>query len=303
MFLSPCRCSCAARVFAAVLVTSVPALASNFAAVQASADSPIGTTIFNTTVASGPANSNVSGTWTCNTCSGFTASGAGKADFGVLGSMVDLNVPGPVPNGFSVLAESISHFNDDLTITGGTGAGVLELQFAVTGSATPFGTGQLALCDSRGCGDPNVFFTVNSGTLTSESSFQPNFISNATIAFYIPFTYGTALSIEPQLSTSAQFFSCSSGCPSTPFDANANYNDTAIISAALVRTGTTNSPGTVVTGASIADGDGFTFGPNGLTAPSAVPEPACWFLSVSAIAALMLTRRRALRRPGRTSAV
>jgi len=109
--------------------------------------------------------------------------------------MVNLNVPGPLANGFSVLAETTAHFNDDLTITGGTGAGVLELQFAVTGSATPFGTGQLALCDSHGCTDPNVFFTVNSGTLTIESSFQPNFISNATIAFFIPFTNGTALSI------------------------------------------------------------------------------------------------------------
>src|SRR5579871_936939 len=74
---------------------SLSAGPTGFAGVQAFVTaSPTFDTIYSTSAAFGPANSPVSGSWICDaSCVGFTTSGAGQAGLGVLGAMVDLNVP------------------------------------------------------------------------------------------------------------------------------------------------------------------------------------------------------------------
>ncbi|HLW76846.1 MAG TPA: hypothetical protein VKS01_07665 [Bryobacteraceae bacterium] len=275
-----------------VFAGSLSAGPTNFAGVQAFVTaSPTFDTIYSTSAAFGPANSAVSGSWICDSsCVGFTTSGAGQAGFGVLGASVDLNVPSvPAPNFFAI-SETESHFIDDLTMTGGTGSGVLELDYTVHGTTnSALASAGLALCTTNGCTDPNVFYSLNGGALTSQGTLQPGFRSNATLKFYVPFTYGVALEIEPFLNTQAQF----EAFRGTPFDASANFNSTAIITGAFVLGGTSSAPGSSVKGAGIGDDDGFSFGPGGLTAGA--PEPGTWLLASTALAGLLLAKRRAAR--------
>src|SRR5579864_3319215 len=272
-----------------VFAGSLSAGPTNFAGVQAFVTaSPTFNTIYSTSAAFGPANSAVSGSWICDSsCVGFTTSGAGQAGFGVLGASVDLNVPSLPASGFFAISETESHFMDDLTMTGGSGSGVLELDYTVHGTTnSALASAGLAMCDTNGCSDPNVYYILNGGALTSESTSQPFFQSNATLKFYVPFTYGVAVEIEPLLNTQAQFDSSRA----TPFDASANFNSTAIITGAFVLGGTSNAPGSAVKGAGIGDDDGFSFGPNGLTA--GVPEPGTWLLSAPVLGLMGLARRR-----------
>jgi hypothetical protein len=139
-----------------------------------------------------------------------------------------------------------------------------------------------------GCNDSGVYSSLNSGaaTQTTEQGFQ----SNATVTFYVPFTYGTQLEIEPFLSAQDQFLGGSPYLDGTPFTTTANFNSTVTLTSASVFTGTPTSLGTQVSNASIGSGDGFTYGPSGLS--STVPEPATWLLVASALGTLVFLNRR-----------
>jgi hypothetical protein len=254
--------------------------------------SPPGDTIFIVDAAIGSANSNVAGSWVCDTCApfGFSASGAGQSNFGVLGSMVTMSVPNALPGDF-ILARTNAMFVDNLTITGGSGQGVLALSFAINGSVSTTGaaggplgtTASLAMCLSDGCNDPNVYSSLNGGAITQ--STQPGFRSDATITFYVPFTYGTTFEIEPFLATQAQFIPGDG----TPFTTTANFNSTAHLTSALVLGGTSNAPGSIMNGTAIGSDAGFTYGPNGLVA--GVPEPGTAWLATSGLGLVLLVSR------------
>ncbi len=264
----------------------------NFASVQAFVENASGT-VFSTGSGIAAPNSNLTFSWTCDVCTalGYSANGAGTSNNGVLGSSVTIGVPSTPDPGFFI-AQTEAHYSDTLTITGGSGSGVLALSYAIHGSISVTGTGPQGvsagfdMCDDVGCSDPSIFASVNSGPLTSESSQPGSFRSNGTVTFYIPFTYGAPVDIEPLINAQAQFISGSDGIP---FSASANFNSTVTLSSASVLTGTPNAPGTQVGGATIGSADSFIYGPNGLT--SAVPEPATWLLLCGPLAFLAFRRR------------
>jgi PEP-CTERM motif len=168
---------------------------------------------------------------------------------------------------------------------------VLALSFAINGSVSTTGaaggplgtTASLALCLSDGCNDTNVYSSLNGGAITQ--STQPGFRSDATITFYVPFTYGTTFEIEPFLATQAQFIPGDG----TPFTTTANFNSTAHLTSALVLGGTSNAPGSIVNGTAIGSDAGFTYGANGLVA--GVPEPGTAWLATSGLGLVLLVSR------------
>lgn len=286
---------------ATALGTAIPTHAGtvSFAFVNADVSNALGVDLYNSSVALGPANSDVAGSWTCNTsCTGdvFSASGAGQANNGILGATATLSVPSTPAAGPYAFAYTNAEFIDLLTITGGSGPGVLVLRFTVDGSITTTQPGAgtvgtvatLSMCLVDGCNDSGVYSSLNSGaaTQTTEQGFQ----SNATVTFYVPFTYGTQLEIEPFLSAQDQFLGGSPYLDGTPFTTTANFNSTVTLTSASVFTGTPTSLGTQVSNASIGSGDGFTYGPSGLS--STVPEPATWLLVASALGTLVFLNRR-----------
>lgn len=280
---------------AALFVAAIPVYATPFAFVQALVQTGTDGTLYNQSPALGVPDSLITASWTCDTCSayGFSANGAGTVNFGTLGSTVTVSVSAaPGPDSIAI-PETIAAYTDTLTITGGSGAGVLALAYTLDGSISVTGTGPqgvtavFPMCDDNGCNDGSIYYSLNSGALTALSSGQPGFRSNGTVIFYIPFTYGAPLDIEPFLSTQAQFIV---GSDSIPFSASANFNDTVTLSSALVYGGTPSAPGTQNNGALIDAASGLDYGPDGIV--SGTPEPATVLLTATALAALIFFRRK-----------
>jgi hypothetical protein len=252
-----------------------------------------GHTIFNSPVNAGsPVSDTVSWSFTCSTCTGYGISGSGAAKVinGSLGAESSVTVTGS-PAGAHYLGEANSYadYTDDLTMTGGSGTGVLQLQFTLDGSSTSTGTGfNLSTAYLAIFGGVGAYHTIDGGTLTAgaEADFFGSGAKADTVIFYIPFTYGTQLSIEPIVRTAANFYADND---TTPFTGTWDYYNTATLTSALVVGGTASNPGTVVNGASIASSSGLGYGPGGITAS---PEPGTWLLVGSAMAALILTRKR-----------
>jgi hypothetical protein len=252
-----------------------------------------GHTIFNSPVNSGtPVSDLVSWTFTCSTCSGYGISGSGAAKVinGSLGAVSSVTVTGS-PTGAHYLGEanSYSQYDDTLTIMGGTGSGVLQLQYSLDGSSTSSGTGfdlstsYLAIEGAFGGG---AYFQVNNGTLTNgqEADFSGSGTITDTVTFYLPFTYGTPFTMDPILRSTANFYG---DYDTTPYTATWDFYNTATVTAALVLNGTANNPGTQVA-AQITSGSGLQYGATGI---SSTPEPGTWLLVGSAIGALILRRR------------
>jgi hypothetical protein len=252
-----------------------------------------GHTIFNSPVNSGsPVSDLVNWTFTCSTCSGYGLSGSGAAKVinGSLGAVSSVTVTGS-PAGAHYLGEanSYSQYDDTLTIMGGTGSGVLQLQYSLDGSSTNTGTGfdlstsYLAIEGAFGGG---AYFQINNGTLTNgqEADFSGTGTIADTVTFYLPFTYGTPFTMDPILRSAANFYG---DYDSTPYTATWDFYNTATVTAALVLDGTANNPGNQVV-AQITSASGLQYGATGI---SSAPEPGTWLLAGSAIGALILMRR------------
>jgi hypothetical protein len=253
-----------------------------------------GHTIFNSPVNTGsPVSDLVNWTFTCSTCSGYGLSGSGAAKVvnGSLGAVSSVTVTGS-PTGAHYLGEANSYaqYNDALTITGGTGSGVLELQYSLDGSSSSIGTGfnlsssYLAVFGAFGGG---AYFQINNGALTNgqEADFSGSGTYADTVIFYLPFTYGTPFAYDPILRSTANFYK---DYDSTPYTATWDFYNTATVTAALVLDGTANNPGNPVA-AQISSASGLGYGAAGI---SSTPEPGTWLLVGSAIGALLLLRRR-----------
>jgi hypothetical protein len=117
--------------------------------------------------------------------------------------MSTISVTGTPGSSYSAEADSYAQFTDNLTITGGTGTGVLALMFATDGSIGNTGTGYngsyvyLALFDASG-----VYSAIN-GEPATNTDIQ-YFTSDTNVTFYVPFTFGTQFSIEPVMRVAAQ---------------------------------------------------------------------------------------------------
>jgi hypothetical protein len=251
-----------------------------------------GHTIFNSPVNSGsPVSDLVSWTFACSTCSGYGISGSGAAKVinGSLGAVSSVTLAGS-PAGAHYLGEanSYSQYDDTLTIMGGTGSGVLQLQYSLDGSSTSTGTGfdlSTAYLAIEGAFGGGAYFQINNGTLTNgqEADFFGTGTIADTVTFYLPFTYGTPFTMDPILRSTANFYG---DYDSTPYSATWDFYNTATVTAALVLDGTANNPGNQVA-AQISSTSGLQYGATGI---SSTPEPGTWLLVSSAIAALILKR-------------
>jgi hypothetical protein len=252
--------------------------------------SQAGTTLFDTGAQTGSPVSTTLPTWsfTCTTCSGYgiTGSGAAKVINGSLGANSTVTVTGsPGPN-FLSAADNDADYIDTLTITGGTGNGVLALQYELDGSLSHTGTGPsvtsfLALADPFATNYQLGSGAVNGG---SEADFFGDVATSGTVTFYVPFTYGTAFTNELNLDAFAAFASGDS----TPFTATVDFYNTAALHSALVFAGTPLSLGAENTAADIGSTSGISYGPNG---SSATPEPGTLFLLASAMGVLGWVKR------------
>ena len=146
--------------------------------------------------------------FTCtSTCVGYgiSANGSAKVLNGSLGASATVNVTGTAPSNFEGEADSLANYTDTLTITGGSGNGVLVLTYTLDGSiSAPSGTNlnteELLIMQATG-----GYHQLDGGTITSGlgvSIFGTGTKSD-TVAFYIPFTYGSALAIEPWMAANA----------------------------------------------------------------------------------------------------
>ncbi len=229
-----------------------------------------------------PISDTVNWNFACSTCTGYGISGAGAAKVinGSLGASSSLTVTGS-PGVFLGLADTYADYFDEFTINGGTGTGVLQLQYTVDGVISQTGTG--ANVDSFAFLS-NLFassYQLNSGPITSgtEADFFGNGTTSSTVTFFLPFTYGIAFASELHLEAAAGF---ASSADSIPYTTTADYYNTATLNSALVFDGTTQN-----TGAQIGSASGLNYGPNGI---SAAPEPGTWLLVASAIGVLALRK-------------
>ena len=252
-----------------------------------------------------PVSQTVNWNYTCDVVScpgyGLTATGASKVINGSLGAQSSLSLsaaPAGLPN-YMAEANSYAQYTDNLTITGGTGSGVLKLQYTVDGSAGG-GSPTSSVIYGGGYayvgifGAAGVSYSLNNGAITNSSVAYINGAGankSDTVTFYVPFTYGTAFSIEPILKTTAQFLAYEP----TPFATNWDYYNTAALDSVLVLDGTPSNPGSTVGTASIASTSGLGYTPTGI---SSVPAPATWLLFGAGLVPLVMVKRR---RPANTA--
>jgi hypothetical protein len=200
-----------------------------------------------------------------------------------------VNVTGTAPSNFEGEADSLANYTDTLTITGGSGNGVLVLTYTLDGSiSAPSGTNlnteELLIMQATG-----GYHQLDGGTMTSGlgvSIFGTGTKSD-TVAFYIPFTYGSALAIEPWMAANAPFITPGD---TTPYSSTVDYFNTATLDSAVVFAGTPLDLGGQNNGAGIASTSGLNYGPGGVTSP--VPEPGSWVLLASVIATVAFLKRR-----------
>lgn len=234
--------------------------------------------------------------WTCDTCSsyGLSASGSAKVINGVLGAESTLSVPDASGDLTRAESDSYASFTDNLTITGGTGSGLLDLEFTVDGSITNTGGSNFSDAYLQLYSDPGADSSLNGGAVIGDDT-QHLGSGSSTVDFYVPFSFGTQFSIQPYLRATAQYGTNFGSTPDAPpYTATSDFYSTAVLTSALVYTGTSGNLGTQITNASIASTTGFNYGPNGLTAPgmTAVPEPGTWLLAALALSLLVFAKGR-----------
>ncbi len=237
------------------------------------------------------AQNNLIWSFTCTTaCVGYgiSANGSAKVVNGSLGASATVNVTGAPPSNFEGEADSLANYTDTLTITGGSGNGVLALTYTLDGSINaPSGTNlnavELLIMQASG-----GYHQLDGGAVTSGLGVGifGNGTKTDTVAFYIPFTYGTALSIEPWMAANAPFVTPGDA---TPYSSTVDYFNTATLDSAQVFAGTPLDLQGQNNDAVIASSSGLNYGPAGITSP--VPEPGSWVLLASAIAAVAFLKR------------
>jgi len=255
-------------------------------------------TLYSTGAQNGSAVSDNLPSWsfTCpsSTCSGYgiSANGAATVNDGSLGASSSVTVTGTPGAPLYGTASTTAVFTDMLTITGGTGSGVLELTYALDGVISNTGTGFNSSSAYLYMPAASTFQYDNEGIASGGYvEIDGNGTYNDTVTYYIPFTYGTALSTELDLNANALF----APGDSTSYTATVNYYNTAALTSALVSGGTPSDPGAENNAADIGSASGLNYGPNGISA--AVPEPSAWFLLASAMGVLALAKRRGAFRP------
>jgi hypothetical protein len=218
---------------------------------------------------------------------GISANGAANVINGSLGASSSITVTGSPGSNANVEADGIANYTDMLTITGGTGSGVLALTYMLTGAVSGAGAegsdGYMLLFGSGA-------YSFNGGPIvisTGSQSMQGNGPQNYPLIFYVPFTYGTAFSIEPALYTNAIF---EAPFDTTPDTATVNFYNTSTLDSALVYAGTLSSLGAQNNTANISSTSGLDYGPNGIS--SAAPEPGTSLLVASAIGLLAFLNPR-----------
>jgi len=238
--------------------------------------------------------------FTCSTCTGYgiSANGAAKVTDGSLGASSSVTVTGTPGADLLVIASSDALFSDTLTITGGTGDGVLELTYALDGFISNTGTGPNSSSASLNMTTAGTNFQYDNEGIGSGGyvEIDGNGTYNDTLTYYIPFTYGSALPTELDLDASSLFVHSSVFGPgdSTPYTASVNYYNTAALTSALVFDGTPSAPGAENNAAVIGSASGLGYGPNGI---SAAPEPGTWLMVASAMGVLAFGKRRGAFRP------
>jgi hypothetical protein len=153
------------------------------------------------------------------------------------------STPAGTPN-YLAEADSYAQYTDSLAITGGTGSGVLQLQYTVDGSGSGTGYTYLGIFNA-----PGICHQIDNGAVTRGSlaylTQTGSNISN-TLTFYVPFTDGSSLSIEPIMRTSAQYVWYN------PAPSRWDHYNTASLTSALTLDGTADNPGNPVGNAMIA---------------------------------------------------
>lgn len=236
--------------------------------------------------------------YTCptSTCVGYgvSASGAITVNNGLLGASSSITMTGSPATPFFGIADSSADYTDTLTITGGTGSGVLGLTYALDGVISSTGTGN---------NNSSITFYSNAATTSNydnegiqsgsyiqlPATLPVNGTYKDTVTFYIPFTYGTALAIDLNLDASAVVDG-----DLTPYTATVNYYNTAALTSALVFSGTPSDPVTQNSAADIVSASGLNYGPNGISVVS-TPEPGTMsltFLGVGLLGLIVVMRKR-----------
>lgn len=201
-----------------------------------------------------------------------------RADFNGLGLAHDYLISGNATVGpWSVDAHTAGFAtvgaSDVLTITGGSGTGILRVGLDVHGSVSP----------------PDGVFSSFVNTSINVVNANSGFFSGiGAFTLDIPFSYGSSFTLDRNLRVGWQQFGFHGGVgPWGPYGGSADYLNSADFSFAVL-----NDQMLAVSGAVITSDTGFVY-----LQATAVPEPASWALMmVGLIFVGSATRRRA--RPG-----
>jgi hypothetical protein len=247
--------------------------------------------LFDTGLQTGSPFSDILAPWsfTCGSCAGYgiSANGAANVINGSLGATSSVTVTGAPGSNAYIEADGVANYTDTFTINGGSGSGVLAMAYTLTGDVSGAGAegsdGYMLMGGSGGYSFNGGPIVISSGSRAMEGNGPQNY----PIIFYIPFTYGTAFSIEPQLYTNAIF---EASFDTTPDTATVNFYNTATLDSALVYAGTPSSLGAENDAADIVATSGLNYGPDGIS--SAVPEPGSWILLASALGIVCFLKQR-----------
>lgn len=226
----------------------------------------------------------------CTTCSGWSASGsgAGFVTNGAFGDRATLTVAGSPPSAPAwVYSETASTYSDTFTIGGGTGSGVLALEYSVDGTLNA-GSGYVAfgLSSAPAGSDSSLNGAAYSAGTLANMIATPG-AQNDSLSVQVPFTYGTSFTITPVLVGAALY----TGGTATPATSALDFYNTMTLDSALVYGGAPSALGSENDSAVINASTGLLYGADGV---SAVPIPATSWLLLSALGALAVVGRRRL---------
>lgn len=179
-------------------------------------------------------------------------------------------------------ASALARFSDFVTFSGGSGAGMMRLHVAASGSLSA--SHNLNIPNGGLDSTAEALVSVFSGASFIGATYLQGIPESMT--FDIPFTYGVPVNF--QVSALSQIFVMDAyHTPAQPynFTGTSNYYNTMVLNAIQVTSG---SPGTTMTSQS---GTAYN-----LIVPAAIPEPGTWTaFGGLAICAILSAARRAKR--------